>query len=169
MLFGKSLLGLAIIALSAAPAFAGNDSVIGRLNTKTGTFSRLPSSPLAATKTYTGSVQVSMTIQIKSALPASQSYLCEVDISIFDEATASEGPTAIASVAQTASGGVLKCTVDIPYSWALASGGTTAASANWSVSEAQTTTGASRSFGSGLPSFNPATSATTKFSVTGEL
>jgi hypothetical protein len=166
MPFGKSLLAFVALAMSAAPAFAAGNSVIGKLNLTTGTFSPLPATTAATAKTYSGTIQVALTITIKSALPAKQTYLCGVTVEVFDPTTGSEGGSADASVVETASGSVLKCTVSIPYAWALTA--SSSAALNWTVTASQSS-GASRSIGGGLASFSPVSTPSPKLTVTGVL
>ena len=171
MSLAKSIAAVALALAAAAPAHAAKDTVVGRLNLKTGNFTRFQPASTAASSTYTGIVQVTLTIQVKSALPANQAYLCGLDVSVFDPSSESEGPNADATVSATASGGVLKCTVTIPYSWVLATGSSTVtASARWNVFTVQgSTEGPSREIGGGFASFNPETSNATKLSAIGEI
>ena len=85
MLLAKMLLtAVAIVSLCAGPALADADGVIGRMNLQTGTFTPFAPAPDAASKTYAGTIQVTLNIQIKSALPAKQSYTCGVQISVYN-------------------------------------------------------------------------------------
>ncbi len=158
----------AIVSLCAGPALADADGVIGRMNLKTGTFTPFAAMPAAGSKTYSGTVQVTLNIQIKSALSAKQSYICSVSLSVFDSTNPAAGPDAHAGIAETASGKNLKCVVTIPYSWVLPSSDTLTTSASWSVSEVEAT-GASRTAGGGLPGFNPTTTPSPKLSASGAL
>jgi hypothetical protein len=169
MSFRKSLAAFVLLSLASAPAFAAGDSVLGRMNLKTGAFTPLPAVAGAASpKTYTGTIQATLTIQVKSALPAKQTYLCGISVEVFDPTSESEGPSASASIAQAASDGTLKCVVTIPYSWVLAPSSTLTASANWTVTATQAT-GATRTAGGSFAGFNPETAPATKLSATGEL
>ncbi|HTJ65337.1 MAG TPA: hypothetical protein VL899_16170 [Alphaproteobacteria bacterium] len=118
--------------------------------------------------TYTGTVQVAITVQVKSSVPAGQKFICGVSINVYDPSAGGQGPYTGASVEKTASGGVLKCEVDIPYSWAI---GTDMASvsASWSVSEGTMETGASRNIRNGLTGFTPTKNGTTRLTVTGTM
>jgi hypothetical protein len=170
MSFRKSLAAFTLLSLASAPALAAGDTVLGRMNLKTGTFAPLPALAAGASspKTYTGTIQATLTIQVKSTMPAKQTYLCGISVEVFDPAGLTEGPSASASIAQAASDGTLKCVVTIPYSWVLAPSSTLTASANWTVTATQTT-GATRTAGGSFAGFNPETSTATKLSATGEL
>jgi len=157
----------AVVSLCSGPALADTDGVIGKMNLKTGTFTPFAAAPDAASKTYSGTIQVTLNIQIKSALPAKQTYICGVSVSVYNSTTFSAGPSAVASIAQPASGQTLKCIVQVPYAWVLPTG-TLTTTASWSVSAVQAT-GASRTAGGPLATFNPATTPNPKLSAVGAL
>ncbi len=157
------LAAAAVVSLCAGPALADADGVIGKMNLQTGAFTPFAPTPDAASKTYAGTIQVTLNIQIKSALPAKQSYICGVQIY-----STGGGQNATASIAQAASGKTLKCVITVPYSWVLPSSGTQAVPIGWSVSAIEGT-GASRTAGGQLAGFNPATTANPKLSASGAL
>jgi hypothetical protein len=171
MSLGKMLATAALLVCAAVPAPAAQDSVLGRLNLKTGSFTPLQpaSSATTSVKTYTGTVQATFTIQVKSSLPANQTYLCDLSVNVYDITSESGSLSADASVAATASGGVLKCTVTIPYAWTLGTSPSISASSRWTVSTLQTTEGPSRYISGSFAGFNPETSTATKLTATGEI
>jgi hypothetical protein len=162
------LAAAAVVSVCAGPALADADGVIGKMNLKTGIFTPFAAMPDAASKTYSGTVQVTLSIQIKSALPAKQSYICSVSINVIDSTTFGAGPNAVAGIAQAASGKTLKCVVTVPYLWVLPSSDTLTTSTTWSVSAVEAT-GASRIAGGPLAGFNPTTTPSPKLSASGAL
>ncbi len=167
----RSIAGVVLALCAATPALAAKDTVLGRLNLKTGSFTPLQpaQSITTAAKTYTGTIQETLTIQVKSTLPANQTYLCSLSVDVFDPMNESGSLSSSASVSATASAGVLKCTVTIPYSWVLETSSTITATPRWSVYTLQTTEGPSRDISGSFPSFNPETSTATKLTATGEI
>ncbi len=158
------LAAAAVVSLCAGPALADDGGVVGKMNPKTGTFTPFSAAPDATSKTYAGTIEVTLTVQIKSVLPAKQSYICNVSVNVYDTASA----YAYASIAETATGRTLKCLVTVPYSWRLPSSSTLTTSATWSVTAVEAS-GASRTAGGSLSAFNPSSTPNPKLSVSGAL
>jgi hypothetical protein len=119
-------------AQTANPPF--QKKVFGFQDSRTGVFHPLGHSPdlsenPAATTTYSGTVEVTVTVTLKTTLPKGDSVACSVDAiatsetetSPFTSVAYDETATSIASV----SGSTATCKVNIPYSWLLFTPSTT--------------------------------------------
>jgi len=130
----------AVAAFSVAATLAGSVSafcqsgrstthkkVLGYQDTQTGEFHPLSHVVPEATAPTTGTIELAITITLKTAVPTGGTVLCSTDItaSSEDEATAtdvaySEHAYAVATV----SGSTATCTVNTPYSWTVPAPGT---------------------------------------------
>jgi hypothetical protein len=107
--------------------------VFGFQDSRTGVFHPLGQSPdlsenPAATTTYSGTIEVTVTITLKTALPKGDSVACSVDaIAISESETTAASVTydEIATSVATVSGSTATCKVNIPYSWVLLTPSTT--------------------------------------------
>lgn len=108
--------------------------IFGFQDSRTGTFHPLGtnfdplSDPATATTTYSGTIEVTVTVTLKTALPKGDSVACSVDAiaSSVSETSASniaydEDATSLATV----SGSTATCKINIPYSWVLLTPSTT--------------------------------------------
>ncbi|MGO9086928.1 MAG: hypothetical protein ACLQBK_17025 [Candidatus Sulfotelmatobacter sp.] len=126
-------LGGSVLALAQTATRTPAKKVFGYQDSKTGTFHPLGKSadlmsPDVATTTYTGTVEATITITLKTALPKGDVIVCSVD------ATATtESETTFAGVAYdersastaTVSGSTASCKVNIPFSWVMFTPSTT--------------------------------------------
>lgn len=98
---------------------------------KTGTFHPLRNSadiadPAAATTTFTGTIEVTVTITLKTALPTGGQVACSVEADASSSGTSGEvGYVEDATKLATVSGSTATCKVNIPYSWLLFTASTT--------------------------------------------
>jgi hypothetical protein len=117
-----ALAGLAAVNLSAAQAQSA--TIPGYMDLKTGRFvsRRLPPALAPALTTYSGTINVKLSITIQSALSDTQVLVCSADVSAEDPAFNLYEETA--SVTATRSGATATCTMTIPYLWSLGSGAT---------------------------------------------
>ena|ERR1700678_693692 len=119
---GGSVLTLAQTANRAASA-----KVFGYQDSKTGTFHRLGSTPelidaAAATTTYSGTIETTVTITLKTALPTGGTISCAVGAAAISENETTDAVVAFSESATsiaTVSGSTATCKVSIPYSWVL--------------------------------------------------
>jgi len=140
----KKLLAAALLSAAALPASA----------TGVGT----------PPKTYSGTIQATLAVQVKSTFAANQSFLCTVSFYVYDPLAGTQAVNATATIAQTASAGMVKCTVNIPYSVSLAPSDTIRANATWQVS-ADLPNDQHRLVGGGFMPFSP--EATSPIKLTG--
>jgi hypothetical protein len=119
-------------AQTANPPF--QKKIFGFQDSRSGVFHPLGHSPdlsenPAATTTYSGTVEVTVTVTLKTALPKGDSVACSVgaiassesETSPFASVAYDESATSVASV----SGSTATCKVNIPYSWVLFTPSTT--------------------------------------------
>jgi hypothetical protein len=107
--------------------------VFGFQDSKTGTFHPLGTAPdiadtTVATTTYSGTIETTVTITLKTALPKGGTIACTVGASaISDNETtgAAVGITESATSVATVSGSTATCKVNIPYNWVLFTPSTT--------------------------------------------
>lgn len=101
---------------------------------RTGTFHPLGQSPdlmenPAVTTTYTGTIEVTVTVTLKTPLPTGDKVACSVDAIASSDNTlnplASVTYDEIATSNATVSGSTATCKVNIPYSWVLLTPSTT--------------------------------------------
>jgi hypothetical protein len=101
--------------------------IFGFQDSKTGIFHALGNSaeiadPTAATTTYTGEIEATVTITLKTALPKGGTIACTVGataISDSETTDATVGFVESATSVATVSGSTATCKVNIPYSWVL--------------------------------------------------
>jgi len=119
MTLGGSVLALAQTANrpAAAKTFGFQDSK--------GNFHAVGTTPeiadaAAATTTYSGTIEATVTITLKTALPKGGTIACTVGASASsDSVTGDVGFTESATSVATVSGSTATCKVNIPYSWVL--------------------------------------------------
>jgi hypothetical protein len=131
----SNIVVLCACVLGMSAALVGQSSSAGRgiqgyLDPRTGAFHPIPAvaEPDAeppATVTYGGKLVFKFTITVAATISATAKIACSVDASVTDTNGASfnffdESASALA----TRSGTTATCTVNIPYSWKLANGGT---------------------------------------------
>jgi hypothetical protein len=119
VLFGSAL-------MLPAPGDAASN-VAGYLDTKTGTFTAVPSqaelaAAAAATLTRTGKLTVVVNVQLDPSIPPGQQVNCSVTISSSDFPGISNSASAQSGVVRTGATG--KCTTVIPYIWIVAKAAT---------------------------------------------
>jgi hypothetical protein len=133
---GLSLAASAAMAQSDEAVSGSQKKVFGYQDPKTGVFHQLGNrevlEPDVTTAPTTGTVDVVVTITLKTALPKGGSIVCDASLiaSSISETTASVATyeEALAEVA-TVSGSTATCTIKIPYSWALPAASTTVVNA----------------------------------------
>ncbi len=125
-------LGRSVLALAQTANRPHTSKILGFQDTKTGTFHPLGTSAEAldpaATTTYSGTIEVTVNITLKTALPSGDVIACSVDA-----VASSESETTATSVAYddsaaslaTVSGSSATCKVNIPFSWVLGTPSTT--------------------------------------------
>ena len=119
---GGSVLALAQNANPPTPR-----KIFGFQDSKTGTFHPMGKSadvvnPAVATTTFTGTIEVTTTITLKTSLPSGDVIACIVDaVASSESETTLTGVTYEESAASNAkvSGSTASCTVNIPFSWVL--------------------------------------------------
>ena len=177
----KIVAGLIVCALSSQLAWgqeagrAGSKGALGYFDYSTGEFRPVgpmedfSSEALAAT-TQPGTITVSFNITIRSAIPANYVISCGVS-AVVTEVSLS-GVNLIsddATVAATRTGGTAKCTVTIPYSWALVNPSTARLSLSYNLSASKAGAAAGLlnrlSLGTIANMAVPASGATTPFTV----
>jgi hypothetical protein len=107
--------------------------IFGFQDSKTGIFHALGNSaeiadPTAATTTYAGEIEATVTITLKTALPKGGTIACTVGataISDSETTDATVGFVESATSVATVSGSTATCKVNIPYSWVLFTPSTT--------------------------------------------
>jgi len=118
----------------------GVNGIPGTLNPATGTFQpgiqplMAEASSLASVAPHTGTFEFDITITIKSTLPTTDIINCNATASTTDMSGLSYNTimeTASATAVRT--GSTAKCTVKIPYSWALLSPTTDQVSLNYTI------------------------------------
>lgn len=100
------------------------------------------SNSLAAANPQTGTISVNLTITIKSAIPTSSQIICGVTATVTE--VSGLGVNIIsdeASVVATRTGNTAKCTVTIPYSWAVSNPATAKVNLNYNLAAGKATTG----------------------------
>jgi hypothetical protein len=126
-------LGGSVLALAQTATRTPAKKVFGFQDSKTGTFHPLGKSadlatPEVATTTYAGTIEATITITLKTAVPKGDVIVCSVDA-----AATSESETTLTGVAYddtaastaTVSGSTATCKVNIPFSWVLLTPSTT--------------------------------------------
>jgi hypothetical protein len=146
----KVIAGVVVCALSSQLCWSqeagpvSSHRVLGYFDRSTGAFRPIvqteyfDSNSVAAASPQTGSIVVNFTITIKSGVPATSLISCGVD-AIVTEVTAG-GANIIeenATVAATRTGNTAKCTVTVPYSWAISSPSAASLSLNFTLSTAR--------------------------------
>jgi hypothetical protein len=125
-------LGGSVLALAQTATRPPARKIFGYQDSKTGVFhpagkSIDPSAlPPAATTTYAGTIEATITITLKTALPKGDVIVCSVDAVATSEGTA--GSLLYdddAASAATVSGATATCKVNIPFSWVLFTPSTT--------------------------------------------
>jgi hypothetical protein len=76
----------------------------------------------AAATTFGGTLVFKFSVSVKSTIPSTEAIVCEANADIAE--TTGNSYEEVAAVAATRGTGTATCTVNIPYSWALASAGT---------------------------------------------
>lgn len=126
---GGSVPGLA----QTANRPAATTKVFGFQDSRTGTFHPFVSTPdiadaTVATTTYSGTIETTVTITLKTALPKGGTIACTVGataISSSETTEAAVGITQSATSLATVSGSTATCKVNIPYNWVLFTPSTT--------------------------------------------
>lgn len=149
----RIIVGVVVCALSSQLCWSQEASparphgALGYFDYSTGAFRPIvqmedfDSNSVAATNPQTGTVVVNFTITIKSVFPATSPISCDVgaivtDISGADINVITESGTAAA----TRTGNTAKCTVTIPYSWAVSNPTTARLSLTYALSMSKTGT-----------------------------
>jgi len=167
--------GVAPAVAQSSSAGAAHRKVLGYQDPETGIFQPLTRVvPDASTSPTSGTVQVTLDITLKTVLPSKGTILCSgqllaesLNISTMSE-TISEWTEQANSVA-TVNGSMAVCTVKVPYSWLLPSGGTHTLTGSYTV-EMNNAAGASPSViraasGDFYNSSIPASNTISKFTV----
>jgi hypothetical protein len=123
--FALMTLGGSVLAFAQTTSHAEATKVFGFQDSRTGTFHPLGTAPdisdaAAATTTYTGTIETTVTVTLKTALPKGGTVACRVEADPTSEGVSGdvfyeETATAIATV----SGSTATCKVNIPFSWLL--------------------------------------------------
>jgi hypothetical protein len=153
MKVSRIIVGMIVCALSSQLAWGQEASpartrgALGYFDYSTGAFRLVGpmtedfnSDSLAATTPQTGTVTVNFTITIKSVIPANYLISCGVSAIVTEVSIA--GVNIIsedAAVAATRTGSTAKCTVTIPYSWALLNPSTARLSLNYTLGASKAT------------------------------
>ena len=125
-------LGGSVLALAQTATRPVGRKIFGYQDSKTGVFHRTGSSidpstlAPAATTTYTGTIEATINITLKTALPKGDVIVCSVDAFADSEGAAGsldyeEDAASTAAV----SGSTATCKVNIPFSWVLFTPSTT--------------------------------------------
>ena len=155
-------------------------SIVGAFDPVTGAFTPIRASLAptrgtiaAAATTFGGKLVFTFTINVKSAVPATDKIVCRASALVID-GPITTGLTTLtqesAAVAATRSGSTANCTVSIPYSWTLNNGSTDQMSLSYGISTSPAAVGTlslpSRTSGQGLGNFAiPPDGTTTNFSA----
>jgi len=115
---------LALTNLAAAqsidPGFR-HKKVFGYQDPETGAFKPLNQAmPEASTQATTGTVELILSISLKTALPKGGAIVCSADVTAASENTSTFAVSSWseqASTVATVSGSTATCTVNVPYSW----------------------------------------------------
>ncbi|SPF44673.1 exported hypothetical protein [Candidatus Sulfotelmatobacter kueseliae] len=125
-------LGGSVLALAQTANPTAARKTFGFQDSKTGTFHPLGKSAdlsnTTATTTYSGTIEATITITLKTALPKGDAIVCSVDaIASSENETTFAGVTYDDSAASTAtvSGSTATCKVNIPFSWVMFTASTT--------------------------------------------
>jgi hypothetical protein len=122
------------VALAQTTNAAPGRKVLGFQDSRTGNFHPLGKSidaavePDIATTAYTGTIEVTVTITLKTALPTGDKVACNVDAIATSASTTTSANVVIdesATAAATVSGSTATCKVNIPFSWVLLTPSTT--------------------------------------------
>jgi hypothetical protein len=128
---------IALLTLSGSvPALAQtanrpHSKVFGYQDSRTGTFHPLGNSveiadPAAATTTFAGTIEATVTITLKTALPTGGQVACTVEADATSSGVSGEvGYVEIATHLATVAGSTATCKVNIPFSWLLFTASTT--------------------------------------------
>jgi hypothetical protein len=167
-------LAFALAGSALAQQAPTTKGIPGYLNPKTHTFSarvRPAAAPDATTtKTYTGTLKFEYTIKLDTPVASGQALYCEASADV-EDTTGDEYYEEEATVTAKVSGSTATCTVNIPYSWALAdeSADTIGLSYDLVILPTSTTTleyYAVREHTSGLPAIKvPTSGATTDITI----
>ena len=167
-----------LLALSSSLFAQGaGQGIHGYLDPRTGAFHPLPrlsaDATPPATSTFTGKFVFSYTITVDATIASSAKIVCAASATVEDNITSGNPSIFIeeASALATRSGSTATCTVNIPYSWSLATASTDSVTLGYTIeAPAEATVAASqpsRFSNHNLPSINvPATGTTTNETVT---
>jgi hypothetical protein len=130
--FALVILGGSVLALAQTANRPSGAKTFGFQDSK-GIFHPVGTTPeiadaAAATTTYSGTIEVTVTITLKTALPKGGTIACTVGATAISEnetATENVAFTEGASSIATVSGSTATCKVNIPYSWVLFTPSTT--------------------------------------------
>jgi hypothetical protein len=106
---------------------AAASKTFGYQDSKTGAFHPLGTTPeiadaTAPTSTFSGTIEVTVTITLKTALPKGGTVACTVGASVISESETTDAVVGISETGSsiaTVSGSTATCKVNIPYSWVL--------------------------------------------------
>jgi hypothetical protein len=122
---------LLLCLLATRASFWGQNTaapfgVQGYLNPRTGVFSsirhhRMLGAAPPATTTYTGTIVVTFTVTVSSAIARTAEIGCVAGASILDAGTDNEIVEVAGTAVSRGTGSIVTCSVTIPYSWNLAS------------------------------------------------
>ncbi|MGA2857119.1 MAG: hypothetical protein ABSE40_09625 [Candidatus Sulfotelmatobacter sp.] len=125
-------LGGSVLALAQTANPTAARKIFGFQDSKSGTFHPLGKSAdlsnTTATTTFSGTIEATITITLKTALPKGDVIVCSVDAlasSISETTDAAVTYDDSAASTATVSGSTATCKVNIPFSWALQTASTT--------------------------------------------
>jgi len=123
VMLALTLAGPALASAQSAEAGSRHNKVFGYQDPETGVFHPLSTAtPDVSTPATTGTIELVMTITLKTALPKGGAVLCGVDLTAFSENLSTYTISdwyEEAYTAATVSGSTATCTVNVPYSWVL--------------------------------------------------
>jgi hypothetical protein len=146
----EALLICICCAIAASPAWAqtattpSRPGILGYLDPQTGAFRAIPASSAEdadapAATTFTGTINVTLTITLKTA--GLTNITCTQSVSVLDGTTAPTFFSESNTVAATGSGTTRTCKLSIPYSWVLTSQASENMSTGYAVVGSTGTTG----------------------------
>lgn len=143
----------------------------GYLDPQTNRFIPMPQKPVEGAATAapitptTGTLVVTLTIAILPSIPMSETISCGVSAIVIDQSSGLSF-SGSAGASATRSGSMAKCTVTLPYSWALSSADSDTISLGWGIGTCGTCGQASRSASGTLGAISvPASGSTTQSSI----
>ena len=120
---GVALAGSASTAARSSDSGTPHKRILGYQDQVTGTFHPISKvAPDATITPTTGTVELTLTITLKTALPKGGSIICEADLNATSVNLSTDAGglwTEEAYATATVNGSTATCTVNVPYSWAI--------------------------------------------------